>query len=145
MAKLKIKKLHWDRKRFIESGEIVHSKDWYDQYVNLKAKITSDSSYQIVSRKCIIEVNLEDLASRVLLEVIGPLNQNFKNYDYNGGEVLEYGLEKLAPELDFNEILAIAKTIKSSIGVSLSNYVHIVVDEEKLFLHFFNQKDYIRS
>lgn len=116
-----------------------------DVFLALKAKIASDSHCQILKGGCIIEVDLTNLRSHVLIEVVGPVSQNFAYFDFNGGDVLKYDFPKTSLELDFNEVLALAKRLQGSLGSHLSKIIQIVIDEDKLSLHFFNQKDYIRS
>lgn len=142
MKPIKLKKIHWTKKRFVRSTVFSSYFQWFDLFTELKEKIARDSFYQKVERSCHIEYNSKAREFCILIEVVGVLNERFPHQHFEESDVLVYELQKDLLEGDFEEILRIASEILTKLPSTMADVFHLVIDQDKLALHFFNQKDY---
>ena len=109
---------------------------------------------QLVGTKIYWEMSPQGIA--LLLKVIGvpfdatiPLNFGLSLQDFNQRDVLVHTFEGVTLfNLDFLTFLAQAQAIHLAIMKNqdrISSIFHIVFDNEKIELHFFEQKDYIQN
>jgi len=139
------------RRRFIKTAPLSHPNDWMTELAQLKETIALSTQFQIVGRKTIIENRGSDLS--LMVEVVGvPRNLDQKSltlvdlegvdsyvYDFSDADVFT---------LDFESVLAAAAKIRAALSVGenrLHDVTHLVLDEEKIGLHFFRQKDYSQN
>lgn len=145
MASLKLKKISWQRRRFIPSKALLDIHNWMDEREHLKESILNDSTFQVLGQKSVIEVNSVDFSARVLIEVVGIPKTELKSFDLEACDVLVFAVDSEALDLSFLELNSKAREILNGIAQPLSKTYHIVVEGAKLELHFFMQKDYIQS
>lgn len=145
MAAYKIKKTARLRRRFIESEALERFESWFDISEKMKEQIKTDSTFQIVGDKSIVEVNYKTQVSHVLVEVLGIPQAGLQISDQEPSELLIYDFPESSFEIDFGAITVRAADLMSVITHRLEHSYHIVFDGLNLSLHFFIQKDYIES
>lgn len=137
MAELKLKKISWLRRRFIQSVALHSLNDWSDVYEDLKREILTTSAFQLVGHKGVIQVESRSGTGHVLVEVVGVPKAGFESKDVEPQEVLVFEYPKTIFDVDFLTLKEEAKAIMSSIQKPLSETYHIVFDGNHLALHFF--------
>lgn len=137
MAELKLKKINWQRRRFIRSASLAELSDWSDVYEDLKANILTETAYQLVGHKSIVEIESTTGQGHVLVEVVGVPKAGFPSEDVEPREVLVFDFQKSAFNVDFLALKHEAKAIMSGISHRLDSTYHIVFDGDHLALHFF--------
>lgn len=145
MTAIKLKKMSWQRRRFIASKALADIAQWMDEKESLKERILTDSTFQILGRKTLLEVDSGGMNSRVLVEVVGIPKTDLPSFDLEASEVLVWPLETSALKIDFETLNANARGIINGTAHPLFHVYHIVIEGTKLELHFFRQKDYIQS
>lgn len=145
MSTTKLKKTSWGRKRFIKSEALFDPSTWADAVENLKQKILMDSTYQLVGKKMILALDVKTESAHALVEVLGIPRQDLTFLDLGPLSVLTCELEESPFDVDFLTVKKRALDIMKGLSYNLEDNFHIVVEGEKLGLHFFLQKDYIQS
>ncbi len=145
MAAIKLKKISWQRRRFIAGKALSDIHNWMDEKENLKEGILTNSTFQVIGQKSLIEVDSAALTTRVLVEVVGIPQAGLSSFDLEACDVLVFAPDESGLEMDFESLNARARDIIHGIAHPLSKTYHIVVEGAKLELHFFMQKDYIQS
>lgn len=147
MNKLTFTRSSWLRRRFIRSAFLPDPGTWMDEAHFLEEQIKSHSTFQKMGSKVILEVSpVEGKAQkelRVLIEVVGIPSPIFEIVDMPDFLVLGHTLSKNPFQVSFKELLAEAESVFKGIPYTLERFYHIVLDGEKIGLHFFIQKDYI--
>lgn len=146
------------RKRFVKMGPIGASAlcDWLSHLATLKQVLTHHTRLQLVGQKVFWEVNSHTLDIALMLEVIGvpfvPFQSHeftFSLQDINQGVILVHHLPFGSLfEQDFPSLLSQARSIHQLLMKNrsqISSIFHIVFDNDKIELHFFDQKDYIQN
>jgi hypothetical protein len=148
MKEIKLTKMRWGRRRFVVSPLQGPIENWFDEYIQLEEKIRKNSAFQRIGQKALIEVDSTTKKGSILVEVVGTPTSGDIYFDLEPQDVFIHELDSSSFLMSFEEIAGIVQIIRGNkglIGLGLSNYYHIVNDEEKLALHFFRQKDYIHS
>ncbi len=145
MAAIKLKKINWQRRRFIASAELLDLSLWMDADLLLRQKILTDSTYQLVGRKSIVEMSANFKKGRLLLEVVGVPKSDLPTFDVEAQTTLVWESPEEAFKVDFLALKERAGQVLQGSKQSLNDTYHIVLDGPKLELHFFVQKDYIHS
>lgn len=125
--------------------------EWLHELARLKDWVEKDTQFQQVGRKTYFEVNGADL--RLMIEVVGvPRNLEQKALtlmDLEAADILVYDFKDADLfSIDLETILASAGRIQAALGKGenrLHEIFHLVLDEEKIALHFFRQKDYSQN
>lgn len=139
------------RRRFIKTAPLAQPMDWMTELAQLKEWIALSTQFQIVGRKTYFEIQADELS--LMVEVIGvPRNLDQKRLtlvDLEGGDCFVYDFADADLfTLDFDSVLAAAAKIRTALSVGenrLHEVSHLVLDEEKIGLHFFRQKDYSQN
>jgi len=139
------------RRRFIKTAPLAQPMDWMTELAQLKEWIALSTQFQIVGRKTYFEIQANELS--LMVEVIGvPRNLDQKRLtlvDLEGGDAFVYDfVDADLFTLDFDSVLAAAAKIRTALSVGenrLHEVSHLVLDEEKIGLHFFRQKDYSQN
>jgi len=138
-------------RRFIKTAPLAQPMDWMTELAQLKEWIALSTQFQIVGRKTYFEIQADELS--LMVEVIGvPRNLDQKRLtlvDLEGGDAFVYDfVDADLFTLDFDSVLAAAAKIRTALSVGenrLHELSHLVLDEEKIGLHFFRQKDYSQN
>lgn len=148
MQPLKIKKKEWGRRRFVRSLLPVSIDLWHEELLKLKDKILTETTLQIIGPEAVLELNEADEA-HLLVEVLGLPTDTLDLVDSEGAETFVYLCPESIFELDFSGLIKrareIQRTLKSKFPQSMEPVFHIVIDGQKIALHFFRQKDYSQS
>ncbi|AUN98652.1 hypothetical protein DOM21_07850 [Bacteriovorax stolpii] len=145
MAAIKLKKINWQRRRFIASGDLHDLDLWMDADQTLKKRILTDSTYQLVGKKSIVEISTKTGKGRLLLEVVGVPKTDLPTFDVEAQTTLIWESPKEAFKVDFSALKVQAQQVIKGSNLAINDTYHIVLDGPKLELHFFIQKDYIHS
>lgn len=145
MAAIKLKKINWQRRRFIASAELHDLTTWMDADQALKRRILTDSTYQLVGKKSIVEMSSKTGTGRLLLEVVGVPKTDLPTFDVEAQTTLVWESSEEAFKMDFSALKEQAQQIIKASSQGINDTYHIVLDGPKLELHFFIQKDYIHS
>jgi hypothetical protein len=145
-----LEKKYSERMRFISASNIhLNSILWQQQVYELKSYLRQNSQYQLNDYKIYWSCDFELNNCIAEISVLGPdteLPSDLKTYNQEAGN---FWIAKL-PSSTFNsyffdfdslkpEILMILENIPGEIGKKF----HLVMDDEKIELHFFLEKDYI--
>lgn len=146
------------RRRFIKTAAISDSafENWLSQLAVLKKNLIEQTNLQIVGDKVFWEIDSEAQKASLMLEVIGVPLSRTQSLDYalslqdlGEGEFLVHRLGKEGLfGLDFPTLMLQAGKIHQALTKSrskISHLFHIVFDNDKIELHFFEQKDYIQN
>lgn len=154
---VQIKKIHFERRRYLKTAVLKDPKEWLFELAALKDFVALETSFQIIGNKIIFELTLNSYNPRMMLEVVGvpmPMEQKgLELWDQESAEILVYKIT--AQDLfniDFESLIrtghqvhkSLEKTLERPEGL-LCGVFHIVFDNEKIELHFFRQKDYIQK
>ena len=148
---LELKKSNVLRKRFIKTLPFINFDNYLSELQKLKEFIAQHSLLQIVGNKVYVKFD-EDQSISLMLEVIGvPYNRSATApvlFDLNPIEVLIHKIQDMDLfTIDLQTLLAkkdsIVWALKKNDRLKSPIY-HIVVENEKIELHFFGQKDYIQ-
>lgn len=145
MGAIKLKKTNWLRRRFAFGPELSELDFWMDSDLSLRQKILTDSTYQLVGKKSILEISTKTKKGRLLLEVVGIPKENLPTFDFPPQETLVYEVQEEAFKVDFSALFAVMDKVTNGASHSINDTCHIVLEGAKLELHFFIQKDYIHS
>lgn len=145
MAAIKLKKINWQRRRFIASAELHDLSLWMDAEQALKRRILTDSTYQLVGKKSIVEMSSKTGTGRLLLEVVGVPKTDLPTFDVEAQTTLVWESAEEAFKMDFSALKEQAQQVIKASSQGINDTYHIVLDGPKLELHFFIQKDYIHS
>jgi len=145
MVELKLKKINWQRRRFIRSESLKELSDWSDVFEDLKKQILTETVFQLVGLKTIVEIEAASGLGHVLVEVVGTPQVGFPSVDMEACEVLSFDYQASAFDVDFVTLQHEAKAIRNGIHHPLRPLYHIVFDKDHLSLHFFIQNDYIQA
>jgi len=143
MSTLKLFKKSWGRRRFVRSGAITDLLAWEESAITLKELILTKTNLQIVGSKVIIELRAQEAC--VMIEVLGLPVTDLSVIDFESSEVLIHTYGDSIFEADFKTVLSKAREIQQKSPHPLQDFFHIVVDNHKIALHFFMQKDYIHA
>ncbi len=143
MNTLKLLKKTWGRRRFIKSGPIADLLAWEVDALLLKEFVLTKTNLQVVGSKVIIEMRAQLAA--VMIEVLGLPVANVSIIDLEGSDVLIHSYGDSVFEADFKTLLSKAREIQQKSPHLLEDFFHIVLDNHKIALHFFMQKDYIHA
>ena len=142
-----LEKVH-GRMRFIADPTIyLESKTWQSQYFNFKHRIRTHSNYQIIDQRTFWLCNAQFLKSIPMVPVIGaPAPLDFATLTFDT-EMGPYWVEQLESTEALSGNLVVIETqvlgVLSKIPPELAKNFHLVIEEEKIELHFFLEKDYI--
>jgi hypothetical protein len=145
MKEIKLIKKKWERRRFIKGASFSVFENWFDEWEELKEKIKQHSSFQRIGSKSIVEANLKTRAFCVLAEVVGVPAPGFKLVDFPPHELYSLELPKGPFLTTIEDIYETAGEIGGNKTLALSDFFHIVLENDQIALHFFRQKDYIHS
>ena len=149
----KFKKNSMKRRRFIKTLPFDNFDDYLIELYRLKDFIGQQTHLQIVGEKSYLEFDQELLSYTLMLEVIGvPYNSDRKRpvlLDIATVEVLVYkildidlfGID-LPKLLNISEQILVVLEKKGALKIPI---FQIVLENEKIELHFFSQKDYIQN
>ncbi len=137
MADLKLKKISWLRRRFIRSEALTSLNDWSDVYEDMKKAILTETSFQLVGHKGIVEIDSQSGESHVLVEVVGKPLAGFPSEDHEARDVLVMEHPDTAFNVDFLTLKKEAAGLISGIQRPLDPLYHIVFEGPNLALHFF--------
>lgn len=147
---IKLQKIPFGRRRFLKTPPLLETLEWVSDLAHLKELIAERSQFQVVGHKSYFEVSGSDL--RLMLEVVGvPRNPDQKTLtlmDLEAMDLLVLELQEDLFSIDFESIWARAEKIKLALGTGenrLHDLFHLVLDGEKIALHFFRQKDYSQN
>ena len=148
MQPLKVTKSEWGRRRFVRSKLLVSIDFWQEELLKLKDKVLTETTLQIIGPEAVIAINEADEAE-LLVEVLGLPTEVLELIDSEGAETYVYQCPESIFELDFLGLIKRAREIermlKSKFPQSMEPVFHIVIDGQKIALHFFRQKDYSQS
>jgi hypothetical protein len=137
METIKLKKRSVPRKRFVISERLNSLDTWFFDYESMKNLILTNSAFQLVGKKVVLEIDEKSNSSSILIEVVGVPSMDLITIDSASREVLIYEYPKSVFDVDFKEVRKVAKgLINSTLGLSETTY-HIVFDGSHLSLHFF--------
>jgi hypothetical protein len=147
---IKLQKTPIGRRRFLKTAPLLEPLEWMSDLAHLKELIAQRSQFQVVGQKSYFEVSGSDLC--LMLEVVGvPRNPDQKTLTLMDLEALDLLVLELQEDLfsiDFASVLARAEKVKLALGTGenrLHDLFHLVLDGEKIALHFFRQKDYSQN
>lgn len=141
MSTLKLLKKSWGRRRFVQSDLISDLLAWEETALSLKEIILTKTNLQIVGPKVVIELRTQD--ARIMIEVLGLPVTIVAMTDFESSDVLIHPYPASIFEADFKTLLSKAREIKQKSPHPFEAFFHIVLDNHKIALHFFMQKDYI--
>ncbi|MBY0413516.1 MAG: hypothetical protein K2Q18_05095, partial [Bdellovibrionales bacterium] len=134
-APLKIKKISVLRKRFILGPSLLGQDlwpSWMDAALDLKQKIITDSTYQLVGDKVVLRVNEDSKSAQVLLEVLGIPQLGLRHLDQGPSEILIYEFPETIFDLDFAAIVDRAMALRTKIAHDLEEGYDIVFEGRNL-------------
>lgn len=137
MSELKLKKISWQRRRFIRSKALLSLSDWSDVYEDIKKLILTETAFQLVGHKGIVEIDSQTGKAHVLVEVVGVPKTGFSSEDHEPRDVLVFDYPRTIFEVDFMTLKKEAAGLIVGIQKSLGPVYHIVLDGHHLALHFF--------
>lgn len=137
MVDLKLKKISWLRRRFIRSRALSNLNDWSDIYEDMKKEILTETAFQLVGHKGIVEIDSLSDQAHVLVEVVGVPKAGFPSEDQEARDVLVFDYSTTVFDVDFLTLKREAQAIISGIQRPLDPLYHIVFDGHHLALHFF--------
>lgn len=125
--------------------------EWLNELSRLKEWVYLETQFQPVGHKTYLEVNGADLS--LMIEVVGvPRNLEQKALtlmDLEAMDILLYEFkESDLFHLELETVLTSAARIQEALGTGENRVMalfHLVLDEEKIALHFFRQKDYSQN
>lgn len=142
MATLRLKQKLLGRRRFIKGSNLEQPLYWQREALILREQIRLSSHYQIVSETTAILWDLDLDQFNVLIEVLGIPSGGLDYIDLPEEEIIAWELEESAYNLPMNELLEKIRGTRAKLPKKVDSKVHIVIDREKIALHFFVQKDY---
>jgi hypothetical protein len=140
-------KKYRSRTRFIGALDIsLNSRDWLSKIFEFKELIRSNSQYQFVDNKIYWHLNRKLKRSSPYLSIIGSQALLGPNISVIDEEEMAYwavpfDFDLYSLSFDSLELALISALVK--IPPEMDENFHLVVEEEKIELHFFLQKDYI--
>ncbi len=140
---LRLFKKSWGRRRFVQSALMDDLLAWEEAALALKEIILMKTNLQIVGSKVVIELRGQN--ARIMIEVLGFPITIVSMTDLNSSWVMIHPYSKSIFEADFKTLLSTAREIKQKSPHPLEDFFHIVLDNHKIALHFFIQKDYIHA
>lgn len=137
MSTTSLKKISFSRRRFVYTDSFSDFKDWEKYYFKLKDELEKNSQFQLLAPDVFIEVDELGPKFRVLIMVLGKPIPGFSYFDQEAGEFFEFS-SHLGDYLEKKSALfEKARAIKSALSQKVGQVYYIVLDEEKLSLHFF--------
>lgn len=135
----------------LKTAPLARPLEWAVELARLKAWVQQETQFQVVGHKTYFEVNGADLS--LMIEVVGvPRNLEQKTLtlmDLEAMDILVYDFKDADLfSIDLETVLASATRIQEALGKGenrLYGVFHLVLDEEKIALHFFRQKDYSQN
>jgi hypothetical protein len=136
------------RMRFLKIPDIrLDSNDWHSRILNFKSFIRSHSQFQFIDNKIYWESQGALDTFIPLIAVIGAELGKVGEItveDWEQGPYWTLSLESsFAYTFDLDSLKTQISTILREIPEELGKKFHLVIEEEKIELHFFLQKDYI--
>jgi hypothetical protein len=134
------------RMRFIGAPEIdLYSENWQSHIFEFKSYLRAHTQYQFIDSKVYWECDRDLKQAIPLLAIIGsssPLERNVKILEIEAGPYWSKSLSTVF-NFDFNSIKSQIKSVLLDLPPEMGNIFHLVLNDEKIELHFFLQKDYI--
>lgn len=137
------------RMRFIGSPAIsINSKNWQSAYFEFKSFIRDNTQYQLVDNLIYWHCNMELSECFPMIAVLGPPVEIDRKVIVQDSAPGPYWVESLDPSISIidksfdalkPQIFSVLETIPPEMGKTF----HLVMNEKKIELHFFLQKDYI--
>ncbi len=149
----KFKKSFKRRKRFIKTLPFNNFDDYLIELHKLKEFIEQSTLLQIVGEKAYLEINQELASYTLMLEVIGvpynadsmaPVLLDIEAHDVLVYKILDFDLFGIDLQTLLNNSEQILDALKEK-GTLKFPIFQIVLENEKIELHFFGQKDYIQN
>jgi membrane protein required for beta-lactamase induction len=139
------------RRRFLKTAPLFSIQGWLAEEARMKAWIVSESQFQLVGHTTYLEIL--DSQISLMLEVVGvPRNLDqieWSLLDLEAADALIYQFKNDDLfTVDLESVLASAEKIKTALGSGenkLTLAFHLVIEKEKIALHFFRQKDYSQN
>lgn len=145
MGVLKLKKMKWQRRRFLKSAPITDLSSWMDVDASLRQRLLTESTFQLVGGKSILEISAQNQSASLLLEVLGVPTPSFLTVDLMPLEVLVLECPEESFKIDFEAVMGRARQVMNGAVQPISETFHLVIEGAKLELHFFRQKDYSQT
>lgn len=149
MLKNILEKKYRGRMRFLAAPNIsLDANNWQAACFEFKSFVRDNTQYQLVDNLIYWHCNTELSQCFLMIPVLGPpveLNHQAVLYDIEKGP---YWIARLDPSISLLEmgfepvkaqVISVLKTILPEMGKNF----HLVMDDKKIELHFFLQKDYI--
>jgi hypothetical protein len=156
--KISLREIPQGRKRFLKTKNLEDINNWPSHLAEIKNILSLHSNFQIVGNQVYFEVVSRDSTPQMLLEVIGapiPLEQYALSlidtavctslvYQFSDINLFNTDFESLL-ETSWNLYEEILRGVTEKPGSKLLEFFHIVLNDDKIELHFFRQKDYIQK
>ena len=147
----RLKKIHYGRRRFLKSEPLANPEDWLLRINQLKSFISHNSKLQVVGHASTLECSEGRVCA--MLEVIGKPFKTDQDAvhisDFEEHDLLVFEIEHFDLfSIDFDKIMLISASILKALSKKEdkpSSNFHLVIDQQKIELHFFSQKDYIQK
>lgn len=143
MTALRLIKKQWGRRRFAKKELQSDLLLWEEEALALKEQLLTSTNLQIIGPKTILEFSKEK--TFLMIEVVGLPTKDLELVDFQEQTVLVYRCQESVFEADFLGLLARAGEIQQKIPHPMEDFFHLVLDNYKIELHFFMQKDYIQA
>jgi hypothetical protein len=136
------------RMRFLKIPDIqLDSKDWLSRISSYKSFIRSKTQYQFIDNKIYWQCDGVLDKFSPLIAVLGTASGTQGELTTEDWEQGPYWAMSLGPTyaytFDLDSLKTQISTILRGIPEELGKKFHLVMEEEKIELHFFLQKDYI--
>lgn len=143
MTALKLIKKNWGRRRFVKKEITGDLYLWDEAAYELREQILTSTNLQIVGPKTILQFEKDKIY--VLIEILGLPVKELTLVDFEEKTVLIYHCPESVFEADFKSMRSRAREIQQKIPNPVEEFYHLVLDNHKIELHFFMQKDYIQA
>ncbi len=156
--KISLREIPQGRKRFLKAKNLEDIHNWLSHLAEIKNILSLHSNFQIVGNQVYFEVVSKDSTPQMMLEVIGvpiPLERYALSlidtanctsliYQFSDINLFNSDFEGLL-ETSWNLYEEVTKGVSERPGSKLLEFFHIVLNDDKIELHFFRQKDYIQK
>lgn len=137
------------RMRYIGSPSIsIDSKIWQSAFFEFKSFIRDNTQYQLVDNLIYWHCNMELSECFPMIAVIGTPVETHRKVIVEDSDPGPYWVKGLDPavsiiDMNFEALKPMIKSVLETIPPQMGKSFHLVMNDEKIELHFFLQKDYI--
>ncbi len=134
------------RQRFLGNTKIeIESNNWMSQIFAFKSLIRSQTQYQLIDNKVYWDCDRSLDNCVPMLAIIGTPVEHDPSFIIQDFEAGSFWIKSLPFHQDFvfPELKTQIISVLPEIPLEMGQNFHLVIDDEKIELHFFLQKDYI--